>query len=87
MTNELDITVSMQLTWKPPSVGISNTDEIKETGKAVDNAITEGTSAGLQVAIKALKPALNNAMAQSVWNWPNTNMRARPFAARYGRPL
>lgn len=75
MTNELDITVSMQFTWKPPSVGISNTDQVKETGKAVAGAITEGTSGGLQAASKALKPALNDAMAQSVWNWPNVTLR------------
>lgn len=42
---------------------------------AASQAIESGMARGIREAGEQIKPALNEAMSQSVWNWPNTTIR------------
>lgn len=73
--NDLDITYSFDLTWRPPIVGIEDPEDVKQLADATEAAVIGGTYEGLLETTEAIKPALNEAMAQSVWAWPNVTIR------------
>lgn len=60
--------------WATPDLTLTDKD-LKAQVNAVDKSMADGVSNGLKEAAAAVKPALNDAMAQSVWAWPNVTIR------------
>lgn len=60
--------------WATPDLALSD-DDLEAATSATDAALSKGIESGLNAAVSAVKPALNDAMAQSVWGWPNVTVR------------
>lgn len=49
--------------------------KLEDAQDAATQAFSSGVANGISNASKAMLPALNEAMAQSVWAWPNVTIR------------
>jgi len=73
--DDSDFDFSVDLKWQAPIVSMESANGIEKLQKQTENAILGGTTIGLKKASQLIKPALNEAMAQSVWAWPNVTFR------------
>lgn len=64
----------MTFSFEMPQVQMKGRS-VEEANKAANDALNRGVAAGIKDSATAIKPALNEAMAQSVWAWPNTTIR------------
>lgn len=60
--------------WASPDLSLDK-GSLNAISKAAANALKSGVANGLSDASEAVKPALNDAMAASVWAWPNVTIR------------
>ena len=67
-------TISMTFSFEMPQVQMKGRN-LSEAKDAANNAIVSGVAGGLKLATLQVKPALNEAMGQSVWRWPNQTIR------------
>lgn len=78
--------ISMTLDFELPRMQLKGRD-VTAAYDAANNAIIGGVYDGVRKASEEVKPALNEAMAQSVWSWPNTTIRKNGSDVRAPRDL
>jgi len=71
---------------KQPAVSVKP-EGAKETKKAASSALSGGITAGVAEASAKILPALNEAMAQSVWGWPNVTIRKNTSEVKAPRDI
>lgn len=76
----------MTFAFQVPQVKMKGRD-VSEATKAANDALNRGVTAGIRDSAIAIKPALNEAMAQSVWGWPNTTIRKNTSDVRAPRDI
>lgn len=69
-----DSALKKTLQWTSPDLSLDK-KSLNAMSKAATNALKSGVANGLSDASQAVKPALNDAMAASVWGWPNVTIR------------